>query len=113
MDAKLYPGAYYMCGYVVECALKACICRKTSQFDFHPHPKESQKAWSHNYANLIDASGLEEQFKVARQADSALDVKCKQVDDWTEAAVMPNVAKRRPRNSSPQFPIRITEYSHV
>jgi HEPN domain len=75
LDAKLYSGAYYMCGYVVECALKACICRQTSQFDFHPHPKESQKAWSHNFANLIDASGLEEQFKAARQADSALDVK--------------------------------------
>ncbi len=84
LDAQLYSGAYYMCGYVVECALKACICRQTSQFDFHPHPKESQKAWSHNFANLIDASGLEEQFKAARQADSALDVKWKEVDDWSE-----------------------------
>jgi len=31
LDAGLYSGAYYMCGYAVECALKACISRKTNQ----------------------------------------------------------------------------------
>ncbi len=52
LDAQFYSGAYYMCGYVVECALKACICRLTSQFD-SIHTRRS-----HNFANLIDASGL-------------------------------------------------------
>jgi HEPN domain-containing protein len=26
-DAALYDGSYYLCGYVVELALKACVCR--------------------------------------------------------------------------------------
>jgi HEPN domain-containing protein len=39
LDAQLYSGAYYMCGYVVECALKACICKRTKQDDFYPRTK--------------------------------------------------------------------------
>jgi HEPN domain-containing protein len=29
LDRKCYAGAYYLAGYAVECALKACIARKT------------------------------------------------------------------------------------
>jgi hypothetical protein len=86
LDVQLYSGAYYMCGYVIECALKACICKQTNQYDFYSYPKEAQQAWSHNFANLIDASGLEEQFEAARQADSALDVKWNEVEDWSESS---------------------------
>jgi len=86
LDAHLYSGAYYMCGYVVECALKACICKQTNLFDFYPHPKDAQKAWSHNFENLIEASGLEEEFEEARQAAPALDIKWKEVDDWSESS---------------------------
>jgi len=44
LDAGLYSGAYYMCGYVVECALKACICKRTKEFDFYRSPEESRDA---------------------------------------------------------------------
>jgi HEPN domain-containing protein len=46
LDAQLYSGAYYMCGYVAECALKACICKRTNQNDFYPHPDDVRRAWS-------------------------------------------------------------------
>ena len=59
LDAGLYSGAYYMCGYVIECALKACICKKTNQFDFHPSPDESRAAWSHDFGKLSRAAKLE------------------------------------------------------
>jgi HEPN domain-containing protein len=84
LDARLYSGAYYICGYVVECALKACICSRTNQFDFYPRPEVARKAWSHKFANLRDVSGLEEQFKTARLGDSALNVNWKVADDWSE-----------------------------
>jgi hypothetical protein len=84
LDAQLYSGAYYMCGYVVECALKACICKRTNQFDFSAHPDVARKAWSHRFANLIEVSGLEEEFKAARQTNGALDLKWRNVDDWSE-----------------------------
>jgi hypothetical protein len=56
LDAQLYSGAYYMCGYVVECALKACICKQTKQYDFYP--REAQKAWTHKFKDLIGLSDV-------------------------------------------------------
>jgi hypothetical protein len=34
LDAGRFQAAYYLCGYAIECALKACIARKTREFDF-------------------------------------------------------------------------------
>ena len=84
LDAGLYSGAYYICGYAVECSLKACICSGTSQFDFYAHPDIARRAWSHKFANLIDVSGLEEEFKAARLNGSILDVDWKNVEAWSE-----------------------------
>ena len=82
LDAGLYSGAYYMCGYVVECALKACICRRTKQFDFYPKPSIHRLAWSHEIKDLIEASGLKGEFDRARQEDKDLDVNWKSVEGW-------------------------------
>src|SRR5439155_18484686 len=35
---KCYEGAYYLAGYAVECALKACIAKRTQAHDFPPKP---------------------------------------------------------------------------
>jgi HEPN domain-containing protein len=84
LDAEFYSGAYYICGYAVECALKACICSRTNQFDFYAHPDIGRKAWSHKFANLMDVSGLEEEFEAARLGDSALGVHWNNVENWSE-----------------------------
>jgi hypothetical protein len=49
LDAELYSGAYYMCGYAIECALKACIARRTNQFDF-PDKRFANSVWTHDLA---------------------------------------------------------------
>ncbi len=36
LQAGRYAGAYYIAGYVIECALKACIARNTRQGEFPP-----------------------------------------------------------------------------
>jgi hypothetical protein len=84
LDAGLDSGAYYMCGYVVECALKACICKKTNQFDFYPKREEYNKAWTHNFKNLAAVSGLQSEFDLARNADTILNINWKEVEDWSE-----------------------------
>jgi hypothetical protein len=86
LDAQLYSGAYYICGYVIECALKACICSRTNEFDFYVHPDLARKAWSHRFASLIEVSGLEEEVEAARQADAALELKWVEVDNWSEGS---------------------------
>jgi len=46
----MYPGAYYMAGYVVECALKACIAKQTSRHDF----PDKQRAFDcHTHKSLL------------------------------------------------------------
>lgn len=82
LDAGLYSGAYYMCGYVVECALKACICKRTNQFDFYRSPNESRDAWSHDFNRLIKAAGLESELNNARATDKQLDVHWKSAGNW-------------------------------
>jgi len=82
LDAGLYSGAFYICGYVVECALKACICRKTNQYDFYPKPEESKNAWSHDFKKLIKVSDLDSEINAARQSDLDLDVNWKSVEGW-------------------------------
>src|SRR5438045_4183805 len=55
-------GAYYLAGYAVECALKACIAKLTAQHDF-PDKNFAAKCFTHkakNWCRLRDwkASGL-------------------------------------------------------
>ena len=34
LDAGDSPGAYYLVGYSIECALKACVARQVRRCDF-------------------------------------------------------------------------------
>ena len=34
LEKRCYEGAYYLVGYAVECALKACIAKQTQRFEF-------------------------------------------------------------------------------
>ncbi|MCU1238774.1 MAG: hypothetical protein JWP63_6741 [Candidatus Solibacter sp.] len=55
----LFDGAYYLAGYAVECALKACIAKGTQRFDF-PDRKRVESSYSHNLRELIKVAGLDE-----------------------------------------------------
>jgi HEPN domain-containing protein len=51
-------GAYYLAGYAVECALKACIARGTQRYDF-PDKKSVDASYTHNLKDLIKVANLE------------------------------------------------------
>lgn len=57
LDRRRYDGAYYLAGYVVECALKACIAKGTRRFDFPP--RAVQDIYTHDLARLLRQAGLE------------------------------------------------------
>jgi hypothetical protein len=57
LDAEKFDGAYYLCGYVIECALKACIAKKTKRYDF-PDKATVQDSYTHDLIKLIKISGL-------------------------------------------------------
>lgn len=47
LDAGRSDGAYYLAGYAVECALKACIARGTQRHEF-PDKKTVDASHTHN-----------------------------------------------------------------
>ena len=79
-----YCGAYYLQGYSVECALKACICRQIKRFDF-PDRKLANAAHTHDLENLVRTAGLHSDFKQDRQLNADLDVNWAVVKDWSES----------------------------
>ncbi len=57
MKSNLMDGAYYLAGYAVECALKACIARSTKRFEF-PDKKKVDSSYTHNLRELVKLAGL-------------------------------------------------------
>lgn len=81
--AELPDGAYYLAGYAVECAFKACVAKRTQQHDF-PDKKPVDKSYSHDVEKLLDAAGLSDLLKkdIAVNEDLALDWET--VREWSE-----------------------------
>ena len=57
-QAELYDGAAYLCGYVIEFALKARICRLLDVTDY-PASGQLKSAYAvHNFDQLLLLAGL-------------------------------------------------------
>lgn len=59
LDAERYQAAYYLCGYAVEFALKACIARQVREFDF-PDRKVVNDSYVHDLKKLLTVSRMAE-----------------------------------------------------
>jgi hypothetical protein len=81
--AGQYSGAYYLAGYSVECALKACIARETSRYDF-PDKERVQKSYTHRPADLLKVADLFDEFQVAIKNDPGLEASWNVVIGWSE-----------------------------
>jgi HEPN domain-containing protein len=77
-------GAYYLAGYSVECALKACIARKTKRFEFPPKADHVRKLYTHELDKLVGLAGLDAQLKKDMDANKAFKANWITVKDWTE-----------------------------
>jgi HEPN domain-containing protein len=82
LEQRRWPGACYLAGYSVECALKACIAKLTKVHDF-PH-KDSPKAFTHRLDVLVGLAELE-QARIDK-AKSSLDFKLNWavILEWSE-----------------------------
>ena len=84
IDAGHFPGAYYLIGYAVECALKACIARQVKRYDF-PDKKLATEAFTHDLEKLVKVAGLAQTFENDRKARPVLDLRWAIVKDWSES----------------------------
>ncbi len=82
-DFGLPAGAYYLAGYAVECALKACIAKRTNRYDF-PDKKSVEASYTHNLRDLIKVANLEVAHLEKAKADPSFRNNWDLVKDWSE-----------------------------
>lgn len=76
-------GAYYLAGYAVECALKACIAKQRKRFEFPPKRSIVERMYSHNLDSLLDAADLKAQLEKEIAANPDFAANWNTVRDWT------------------------------
>ena len=90
-----YSGAYYLCGYVIECGLKACIAKRTKRYDFPPDRESLKNIYTHNLNNLVKGAKLEADLVKKMKSDPDFEVNWSIVNKWTENSRYDNVDEKK------------------
>ena len=77
-----FSGAYYLLGYAVECASKACIARRVRRYDF-PNLKLAQDSHTHDLQKLLNVAGLKDELARQSRQSPALEINWATVKDWS------------------------------
>ena len=83
LRAGRYSGAYYLAGYAVECALKACITRQVRQHDF-PNKKLANDSYTHDLVRLMTVANLKNELDDTCTHDPTFESNWDIVQDWSE-----------------------------
>ena len=83
LQGNCWEGAYYLGGYVAECALKACIARQTERHEF-PDKKRADASHTHRLTDLLRVAGLEEALGEAVRHQPEFAANWQIVRDWSE-----------------------------
>jgi hypothetical protein len=83
LAAGFPDGAYYLAGYAVECALKACIAKRTREHDF-PEKALATRSYTHKLQDLLVVAELRTELEAALQADPIMQANWTIVKDWSE-----------------------------
>lgn len=97
LRSQRFESAYYLAGYAVECALKACIAKKIKRFDF-PDKKLANASFTHDLEKLVEIAGLS--AKLAGQlASKEFGANWGTVKDWSEESrYIPFIAPKLARD---------------
>jgi hypothetical protein len=90
LGRKRWSAAYYLCGYAVECGLKACLLRYLGEsaavFGEPSYLKRLADCWTHDLVKLVNLAGLDAEFGAACGANPALDAFWRVTKDWKETS---------------------------
>lgn len=76
-----YSGAYYLAGYSIECALKACIARKIKKSEI-PDKGFINNCYQHDLKALVKLADLESDRKKLEERNSDFAVNWALIKDW-------------------------------
>lgn len=78
-----YGAAYYIAGYAVECAFKACIAKLTRAEDFYDKTL-ARKIFQHDPRELANYARLSAVIDQIGDADDVFEANWAQVCSWSE-----------------------------
>lgn len=86
LGAGRWSAAYYLAGYAVECALKACILARIER---EPHVifqerRFADDCWTHNAEKLMDKAGLVSDMNRDSAANPDLGTNWYRIKQWKE-----------------------------
>lgn len=84
LGLRRYAAAYYLGGYVIECALKACIARQFQRANI-PDSRLVSNIFTHDLARLLRIADLEQPLLEAGHRDRQLELAWGTVLTWNEA----------------------------
>jgi hypothetical protein len=83
LQGGCYDGAYYLCGYAAECALKACIAKTTRRSEF-PDLEKVKDSYTHKLPALLKVAGLNALLDAECTAHPAFKVNWTTSIEWSE-----------------------------
>lgn len=83
VNLGMNDGAYYLAGYSVECALKACIAKMTQRHDF-PDKRKADSSYTHVLRELVTAAKLEKAHSEELKHDLDFRNHWNTVQSWSE-----------------------------
>lgn len=87
LAARKWAGAYYLAGYAVECALKACILARIEREGLiFTEKKFAEQCWTHDLTALIYLAGLEDAWKDELKNNFAFRLNWEATCEWSERA---------------------------
>jgi HEPN domain-containing protein len=75
-------GAYYLGGFAIECALKACIAKKIKRHDFPLAAKDANRVYTHDLTELLKLAELETHLDKEIKRNRALATNWGIVKSW-------------------------------
>ena len=82
LESENYQGSYYLVGYALECAIKACIAKQVRQYDF-PNKELAQKSHQHKLTDLLGVASLKQKLSEKELTDSDFKLNWAVAKDWT------------------------------
>jgi HEPN domain-containing protein len=79
-----YAAAYYLCGYAVECGLKACIARQIRQYEYPPTANHSQRLFTHKLTTLVELAELIDSLDNQRHSFPGFERNWLVATNWSE-----------------------------
>ncbi len=84
LDLEKWDGAYYLAGYAVELALKACIIKTLMATDAFPGKELSRNCYTHAIETLVKQARLDDVLKLATDTDRDFESNWAAANNWNE-----------------------------